>query len=214
MVIINVHNDVVLIAACALFGFSVGNLITLPSLIVQREFDPRSFGVLISLITAINQITYRLWTRRDRSAAGSVGQLFAAVLRLHRLLAMLIAAALADDMEGFAAALVADEDSLLPEVQPLREHRQRSVGRARPFFLRPVAVQFDAVLVGIAQIKRLADAVVAGAVELDAGLHHAMQRIRQRGARGIEDRGVEQPGGARRGGWPPLLSQVLRPIWW
>ena len=25
---------------------------------MQREFDPRSFGVLISLITAINQITY------------------------------------------------------------------------------------------------------------------------------------------------------------
>ena len=41
-----------------MFGFSVGNLITLPSLIVQREFDPRSFGVLVSLITAINQITY------------------------------------------------------------------------------------------------------------------------------------------------------------
>jgi catechol 2,3-dioxygenase-like lactoylglutathione lyase family enzyme len=39
-------------------GFSVGNLITLPALIVQREFDSRSFGVLISLITAINQITY------------------------------------------------------------------------------------------------------------------------------------------------------------
>jgi MFS family permease len=58
VVIINVHNDIVLIAACALFGFSVGNLITLPSLIVQREFDPRSFGVLVSLITAINQITY------------------------------------------------------------------------------------------------------------------------------------------------------------
>jgi MFS family permease len=58
VVIINVHNDIVLIAACALFGFSVGNLITLPSLIVQREFDPRAFGVLVSLITAINQITY------------------------------------------------------------------------------------------------------------------------------------------------------------
>jgi predicted MFS family arabinose efflux permease len=57
-VIINWHNDYVLIAACALFGFSVGNLITLPALIVQREFDPRSFGVLVSLITAINQITY------------------------------------------------------------------------------------------------------------------------------------------------------------
>jgi MFS family permease len=56
--LINAHNEVVLIAACALFGFSVGNLITLPSLIVQREFDSRSFGVLISLITAINQVTY------------------------------------------------------------------------------------------------------------------------------------------------------------
>jgi predicted MFS family arabinose efflux permease len=58
LIIINVRNDIALIAACALFGFSVGNLITLPALIVQREFDPRSFGVLVSLITAINQITY------------------------------------------------------------------------------------------------------------------------------------------------------------
>ena len=58
LVIINIHHDYALIAACALFGFSVGNLITLPALIVQREFDPRSFGVLVSLITAINQITY------------------------------------------------------------------------------------------------------------------------------------------------------------
>jgi predicted MFS family arabinose efflux permease len=57
-IVINVHNEIVLIAACALFGFSVGNLITLPALIVQREFDPRSFGVLVSLITAITQITY------------------------------------------------------------------------------------------------------------------------------------------------------------
>jgi predicted MFS family arabinose efflux permease len=58
LIVINFHNEIVLIAACALFGFSVGNLITLPSLIVQREFDPRAFGVLISLITAINQVTY------------------------------------------------------------------------------------------------------------------------------------------------------------
>jgi MFS family permease len=57
-IVINSRNEVLLIAACALFGFSVGNLITLPSLIVQREFDSRAFGVLISLITAINQVTY------------------------------------------------------------------------------------------------------------------------------------------------------------
>ncbi len=58
VIVINSRNEVLLIAACALFGFSVGNLITLPSLIVQREFEARSFGVLISLITAINQVTY------------------------------------------------------------------------------------------------------------------------------------------------------------
>jgi MFS family permease len=57
-IVINSKDEALLLAACALFGFSVGNLITLPALIVQREFDPRSFGVLVSLITAINQITY------------------------------------------------------------------------------------------------------------------------------------------------------------
>jgi cyanate permease len=58
LIVINARDAILLTAACALFGFSVGNLITLPSLIVQREFDSRSFGVLISLSTAINQITY------------------------------------------------------------------------------------------------------------------------------------------------------------
>jgi predicted MFS family arabinose efflux permease len=58
VIVINSRNEMLLLAACALFGFSVGNLITLPSLIVQREFAPASFGVLISLITAINQVTY------------------------------------------------------------------------------------------------------------------------------------------------------------
>lgn len=57
-VLIHSRNEVLLIAACALFGFSVGNLITLPSLIVQREFASSAFGVLISLSTAINQVTY------------------------------------------------------------------------------------------------------------------------------------------------------------
>ena len=58
LVLINFRNEAVLIAACGVFGFSVGNLITLPSLIVQREFDPHSFGVLVSLQTAIAQVTY------------------------------------------------------------------------------------------------------------------------------------------------------------
>ncbi len=58
VVLINFRNEYALIAACGVFGFSVGNLITLPSLIVQREFDARSFGVLVSLQTAIAQVTY------------------------------------------------------------------------------------------------------------------------------------------------------------
>jgi predicted MFS family arabinose efflux permease len=57
-IIINSRSEILLIGACVVFGFSVGNLITLPSLIVQREFAPQSFGVLISLITAITQVTY------------------------------------------------------------------------------------------------------------------------------------------------------------
>ena len=58
LVLINFRNEYLLIAACAVFGFSVGNLITLPSLIVQREFASSVFGVLVSLQTAIGQITY------------------------------------------------------------------------------------------------------------------------------------------------------------
>jgi predicted MFS family arabinose efflux permease len=96
LVIIHSRNEMVLIAACAVFGFSVGNLITLPSLIVQREFDPRSFGVLISLVTAINQITYAfgpgvIGLLRDASGSyvlpfyGCVGlELVAAVLIMVR----------------------------------------------------------------------------------------------------------------------------------
>jgi predicted MFS family arabinose efflux permease len=58
LILINIHHEAAVYFACALFGFSVGNLITLPALIVQRDFDARSFGVLISLITAITQVTY------------------------------------------------------------------------------------------------------------------------------------------------------------
>lgn len=47
-----------LLAACAVYGFSVGNLITFPALIVQREFETGAFGMLIGLSTGISQFTY------------------------------------------------------------------------------------------------------------------------------------------------------------
>jgi len=42
-----------LLICCAAYGFSVGNIITLPSLIVQREFPPAAFGMVLGLSTAI-----------------------------------------------------------------------------------------------------------------------------------------------------------------
>jgi len=92
-VVINSQSAILLIAACALFGFSVGNLITLPSLIVQREFDPRAFGVLISLITAITQVTYAFGPGVIgllRDASGSYALPFYGCIGLELLAAMLI----------------------------------------------------------------------------------------------------------------------------
>jgi MFS family permease len=42
-----------LLACCAAYGFSVGNIITLPALIIQREFAPATFGMVLGLSTAI-----------------------------------------------------------------------------------------------------------------------------------------------------------------
>src|SRR5664279_2175456 len=55
------------------------------------------------------------------------------------------------------------------EIEPVRKHGERAVLLARPLLFGPVPIQLDAVLVGIAQVQRLADAVIAGAVQCDAG---------------------------------------------
>jgi MFS family permease len=46
----------VLFAACAFFGFTVGNLITLPPLIIHREFNVGAFTVVMGLSTAASGI--------------------------------------------------------------------------------------------------------------------------------------------------------------
>jgi MFS family permease len=58
IVLLSATNSTVIFGCCALFGFSVGNLITLPALIVQREYPPQAFGVLVSLLTAVTQVAY------------------------------------------------------------------------------------------------------------------------------------------------------------
>ena len=59
-VMMQTRDETILLAACALYGFSVGNLITLPALVIQREFEAASFGMLIGLLTAIGQVTYSM----------------------------------------------------------------------------------------------------------------------------------------------------------
>lgn len=51
-------NPIFVFVACAVFGVWVRNLITFPSLIIQKEFDAVSFGMLIGLSTAICQFAF------------------------------------------------------------------------------------------------------------------------------------------------------------
>lgn len=58
LVMTQTKDPAALFTACAVFGLSIGNLITFPALIIQREFTASSFGMLIALSTAIGQFTY------------------------------------------------------------------------------------------------------------------------------------------------------------
>lgn len=43
---------------CLCFGLGVGNLVTLPSLIVQHEFPRAMFSTVVSLVVSLNQFTF------------------------------------------------------------------------------------------------------------------------------------------------------------
>jgi cyanate permease len=58
LALIYTDSQAAMFVSCAVFGFSVGNLITLPSLIIFREFGATSFGLLVGLSVAINQVIY------------------------------------------------------------------------------------------------------------------------------------------------------------
>jgi hypothetical protein len=49
-----------LLLGCALFGIGVGNLLSLPPLIVQAEFPAAEVGRVVALMQAINQALYAL----------------------------------------------------------------------------------------------------------------------------------------------------------
>jgi len=76
-----------LFVACAVYGLCVGNVVTLPSLIIHREFDAASFPMLVAFSTAIIQFVYALgpWSLgliRDISGGYQVPLFFCAILNV------------------------------------------------------------------------------------------------------------------------------------
>jgi uncharacterized OsmC-like protein len=53
---------------CALFRLGVGNMISLPGLIVQQEFARQDFARVVSLVVAINQFTFAFGPARRAAA--------------------------------------------------------------------------------------------------------------------------------------------------
>jgi MFS family permease len=57
-VLAGAQSSTVIYVACGIYGFSVGNNITLSPLIVQREYAPGDFPAIVALSTAVVQILY------------------------------------------------------------------------------------------------------------------------------------------------------------
>jgi len=57
-ILISAASVPMLVAGCALFGLAVGNLVSLPGLIVQQEFPKRDFARIVAMIVAINQFAF------------------------------------------------------------------------------------------------------------------------------------------------------------
>jgi hypothetical protein len=160
--------------------------------IAEMPFGRRASDVARGLHSQQNALT--IWTaisgqgigRDDISmvvsnlGAGRLMQLFTPCLSVLRFSSVLMALSVADypGRRAFRACFLAEvkltwsafqfcQEAL--HVQTLGDHVQLAVGIAWPFLLRPVPIQFDAVLVRVAQVERLTDAMVAGAVEGYAG---------------------------------------------
>ncbi|MBB4256021.1 MULTISPECIES: hypothetical protein [unclassified Bradyrhizobium] len=71
------------------------------------------------------------------------------------------------------------------DIERLADDLQRAARIARPFLFWSIPVEFDAVAVGIAEIKGLRTAVVAGVGELYCGGAEAAECAAERGSRRI-----------------------------
>jgi hypothetical protein len=90
----------------------------------------------------------------------------------------------------------------IAQIERIGEHPQAAVLALRPHLLGPVPIKLDAVVVGVAQVERLADAVVGGAFERDFCGDQPAERVGQKPAGRVEDgrgRWCPAPAARRRG---------------
>lgn len=81
-----VETPLVLYAGCILFGLNVGNIITLPALIVQEEFPAAAFALVVGMVTAVTQFTYAFGpglVGLVRDLSGSYGPALACCMALN-----------------------------------------------------------------------------------------------------------------------------------
>jgi len=79
-VITQTADTTVLFVACAIYGFSIGNLITLPPLIIYREFEPAVFSTVLGLSTAVGGIISALGPGLVGFVRGATGGYAAALM--------------------------------------------------------------------------------------------------------------------------------------
>lgn len=70
----------ILFVACAVYGFSIGNLITLPPLIIHREFEQAAFSTVLGLSTAVGGIISALGPGLVGFVRGATGGYTAALM--------------------------------------------------------------------------------------------------------------------------------------
>ncbi len=59
-VLVAAESSSAIYVGCVLFGLGVGNMNTLPALIVQREFPPAHFSRVVSLVVSVNHFAFAL----------------------------------------------------------------------------------------------------------------------------------------------------------
>ena len=80
---------------CALFGLGVGNMISLPGLIVQQEFRRQDFARVVSLVVAVTQLTFAFGPAllgALRQAGGSYAMPLIACLGMQAVAAIIVVA--------------------------------------------------------------------------------------------------------------------------